>query len=419
VDRFRGDDTRSGVWNGRTISGDLAVDGDYALQVRVRDRAGNEALAPPGTPTSAKARAGTGVAVRRLTLQGPLGVVTAGSLAKLRVGPGGRRFELRLTRLGSRRAIKRDRRRGELLRIRIPDDARTGVYVVEVRSRGRIAKWPLAVAGLPPARQIDRPRPLLVLPAITWQGLNRFDSDFDGFADTLQDASSIPVERPFATGRLPRPLAREVAPLLRFFDRARLAYDLTTDLALARGEGPTLGNAPGVAVAGTATWLPRRIRERLRDEVERAGKPVAVFGGASLRRTVALLGDRLRFPSPERPDDLFGERTSSERVDPPAPLAVEQDELGLFGSDGLFGEFDLVEASTALPETARLLSAAGREPERPAFVAYRLGRGVVIRPGTSQWARQLEESALDVEVPRITTRIWRLLGRGGRPAAAR
>jgi hypothetical protein len=428
VDRFRGDERRGGTWNGRTISGDYAVDGDYALQVRVRDRAGNEALAPTGVPSPRKARPGTGVAVRRLTLEGPGGVVSAGALARLEVGPDTRRFEFTLSRLGSRRAIKTDRRSGGRLRVRIPEDARTGVYVVRVHGlrivrRGRknrrrviatgpTVSWPLAVAGLPPRGAPER-RPLVVLPAITWQGLNPFDSDLDGFADTLDDARSIPVERPFAGGRLPPRLTREVAPLLRFLDRERLAYDLTTDVALARGDGPALGNAPGVAIAGSAIWLPPGLRDRLREEVEGAGKPVAAFGGLSLRRSVALVGDRLRDPSPPRPDNLFGERSRLERVEPPAPLVAETDRLDLFAdTGGLFGEFSVVEPSLRLPEDARLLSAAGRTPDEPAFVAYRLGKGIVLRPGTPQWARQLEEQALDVEVPRITERIWRLLGRG-------
>src|SRR5690606_13414751 len=115
-------------------------------------------------------------------------------------------------------------------------------------------------------------------------------------------------------GRLPAALTRESEPLLSFLDRARLAYDLTTDLSLARDEGPALGIAPGVAIGGTATWLPRRLRDRLRGEVEAEGKAVALFGGQSLRRSVALAGDRLRDPSPPRPDDLFGERTRAERV---------------------------------------------------------------------------------------------------------
>jgi hypothetical protein len=413
VDRFRGDERRLGVWNGRTISGDFAVDGDYAFQVRVRDKAGNEALGPPGTPSAKTALPGTGVAVRRLTLEGPGGVVAAGSLARLRVGPAARPFEWELTRLGSNKVLKQGKRRGvAALRVRMPDDARSGVYVVRVRARGRGASWPLVVAGLPPRGvPADRPRPLVVLPAISWQGVNPFDSDLDGFADTLEEGGSIPAERPYAGGRLPTGLVRQSEPLLSFLDRARLAYDLTTDLSLARAEGPALGNAPGIAVGGSAIWLPRRLRDRLLAEVTEEGKAVAVFGGQSLRRSVALLGDRLRFPSPPRPDDLFGERVRSERVDPPAPLSVEEDRLRLFSSvDSLFGEFSLIERSVSLPDNARLQSAAGRDPGEPAFVGYRLGKGTVIRVGSPQWTRQLDERALDIEVPRITKRIWQLLG---------
>jgi hypothetical protein len=435
VDRFRGDESRSGVWNGRVISGAHAVDGDYAFQVRVRDRAGNEALGPRGTPSAKTALPGTGAAVRRLTLEGPGGVVAAGSLARLRVGPAARRFDWELTRLGSGKVLKQGRRRGGALRVRLPGDARSGVYFVRVRTRGVVesrvpvggegrpaaaggpvytASWPLVVGGLPPRGvPADRPRPLVVLPAITWQGVNPFDSDLDGFADTLADSASIPAERPYAGGRLPRALVRESEPLLSFLDRARLAYDLTTDLSLARDEGPALGNAPGIAIGGSAVWLPRRLRDRLLGEVEAEGKAVAVFGGRSLRRSVALVGERLRFPSPPRPDDLFGERTRSERVGPPAPLSVEQDRLRLFAAvDSLFGEFSLVERSVSLPDDARLLSAAGRDLGEPAFVGYRLGKGTVIRVGSPQWTRQLDERALDVEVPRITRRIWQLLGRG-------
>jgi hypothetical protein len=310
--------------------------------------------------------------------------------------------------------LKQGTRRGvTALRVRMPDDARSGVYVVRVSARGRGASWPLVVAGLPPKGvPADRPRPLVVLPAISWQGINPFDSDLDGFADTLLDGGSIPADRPYAGGRLPAALVRQSEPLLRFLDRARLAYDLTTDLSLARDEGPALGNAPGIAVGGSAIWLPRRVRDRLLAEVTEEGKAVAVFGGESLRRSVALTGDRLRFPSPPRPDDLFGERIRSERVDPPAPLSVEEDRLRLFATvDSLFGEFSLIDRSVALPDDARLLSAAGRDPGQPAFVGYRLGKGTVVRVGSPQWARQLDERALDIEVPRITKRIWQLLGR--------
>jgi hypothetical protein len=44
-------------------------------------------------------------------------------------------------------------------------------------------------------------------------------------------------------------------------------------------------------------------------------------------------------------------------------------------------------------------------------VGYRLGKGVVIRPGTPSWARELDESALSEEVPAVTERTWSVLSR--------
>jgi len=413
VRRFRGDGSRTGVWDGSVISGDLAVDGNYAFQVRVRDAAGNETLAPPGFPKPRTAAADTGTTVRRLTLQGPMGVVDAGSVARLQVGPRGRRFRFALSRLGSNVTIRRDRRSGGALRVGIPATARTGVYLVRVRARGRRAVWPLAVAGVPQTeRSRDRPRPLVVLPVVTWQGVNPYDSDRDGFGDTFASSRSVPAERPFAGGGLPPGFASEVSPLLRFLDRERMAYDLTTDLSLARREGPALGNAPGVAIAGSATWVPRRVRDGLRDEVEGSGLRVVSFGSETLKRTVALVDERLRDPSPPRADDLFGETTQVFRSEVPAPLSAQRDGLGLFEDvDDLFGEFSVFERSVSLPPDAELETAAGRDEDDPAFVAYRLGKGIVMRPGTPQWSRELEESRLSVEVPEVTKRIWSLLAR--------
>ena len=69
--------------------------------------------------------------------------------------------------------------------------------------------------------------------------------------------------------------------------------------------------------------------------------------------------------------------------------------------------------SAGLPPDTRVLVSAGREADQPAFVAFRLGDGLVLRSGTPQWSRDLEERRLSVEVPRVTRRIWTLLsGRG-------
>ena len=80
------------------------------------------------------------------------------------------------------------------------------MYVLRVRSRDRTAAAPLVVAGVPGRGAGTRARPLVVLPVITWQGLNRFDDDLDGFPDDLHgfpaSGSEPPLrEREAASGR--------------------------------------------------------------------------------------------------------------------------------------------------------------------------------------------------------------------------
>ncbi len=416
VRRFRGNDKREGVWDGRVATGPEttapAPEGDYAFTVTVRDRAGNRTEAPAPVPSPRTARPGTGVTVRDFTLRGPLDAVAAGSVARLEVGPFDRSFDFVLSRIGDPEAIRRGGRVGGSFRVGIPRKTKTGVYLVRVRAGEQRAVWPLTVAGLPQKEAAEgRSRVLAVLPALTWQGLNPVDDDADGFADTLLDADSVRLDRPFADGGLPARFDSEVAPLLRWLDREQLAYDLTTDLALARGEGPALGNAPGVAFLGSELWLPRPLLARLRDYVSGGGR-VSSFGVGSFRRTVRLAAAVARDPSPPRPANAFGERTA-EVTTSPSPLDVFQDDLGLFeGLSEFVGEFNRFEVSRGLADAARPLTTAGRDRDEPAFIAYRLNDGLVLRTGTPEWAGQLEESALSVEIPQVTKRIWRLLVSG-------
>jgi len=417
VRRFRGGPNRGAVWDGQVSTGPEstapAPEGDYAFTVAVRDRAGNETEAPRPVPRAAVTRPGTGVSVRRFTLRGPLSAVTAGAYAHLEVGPVDRSFDWVVSRLGDPKAVLHGGRVAGRFRIRIPSNTRTGVYLVRVRSGHERAVWPLAVAGLPPRSARSHARPLVVLPALTWQGLNRVDDDADGFADRLPFARSVRLDRPFAGGGLPKRFAAEVSPLLRWLDRERLAYDLTTDLALARRDGPALGNAPGVAFAGSELWVPRQLMERLRDYAADGGR-VAVFGADSFKRTVDLSDDTARNPSRPRRANAFGEQTELLHTSK-APLTVFEDGLGLFeGMSSFIGEFTVFEASRDLPRSARRITAAGRDAGQPAFLALGLGGGIVLRAGTPQWARELEESALSLELPLVTKRVWRMLSAGGR-----
>jgi hypothetical protein len=367
--------------------------------------------APAPVPRAPLARPGTGVSVRSFTLRGPLSAVTAGALAHLEVGPVDRSFDFVVSRLGDPKPVLRGDRVAGRFRIHIPSKMRTGVYVVRVRAGDDRAVWPLAVAGLPPRSARGEARPLVVLPALTWQGLNRWDYDADGFADRLPFSDAAGVDSPFAGGELPPRFDAEVSPLLRWLDRERMPYDLTTDLALARRDGPALGNAPGVAFAGSELWLPDELLRRIRDYAADGGR-VAVFGADSFKRTVRLRGSELSDPSPPGRENALGERTEVVRTSA-APLTVFEDGLGLFeGVSGFLGEFTVFEPSHGLPRSARRISEAGRDPGQPAFVAFGLGGGIVLRTGTPQWARELEESALSLELPQVTKRIWKVLSEG-------
>jgi hypothetical protein len=415
VRRFRGRPNRTATWDGRVSAGEErtkpAPEGDYAFTVAVRDRAGNITEAPLPTPTASVAQPGTGVTVSNFTLRGPLSAVPAGAIARFEVGPVDRDFNFAVSRLGDPKPLLHGGRVAGRFRIHIPSKMRTGVYVVRVRSGEERAVWPLAVAGLPPRSARGEARPLVVLPALTWQGLNRVDDDADGFPDRLPFSKSVRVDRPFEGGALPKRFDAEVSPLLRWLDRERLPYDLTTDLALARHEGPALGNAPGVAFAGSELWLPDELLKRLRDYVADGGR-LASFGTESFRRAISLKGAVMSDPTARRPEDALGERTKLVRTSV-APLTVFDDSLGLFeGVSGFVGDFTVFETTSGLPDSARRMTEAGRDPGEPAFVAYGLGGGIVIRAGTPQWARQLNESALSLELPQVTKRIWKLLSGG-------
>jgi hypothetical protein len=416
VRRFRGGANRTAVWDGQLSSGpqrtEPAPEGDYAFTVAVRDRAGNLTEAPQPVPHAAVARPGTGVSVRRFTLRGPLSAVTAGAFAHLEVGPVDRSFDWVVSRLGDPKAVLHGGRVGGRFRIKLPSKTRTGVYVVRVRSGKQRAVWPLAVAGLPPKSARGEARPLVVLPAFTWQGLNRVDDDADGFGDRLPFTPAVRLDRPFADDGLPPRFKSEVSPLLRWLDREQMPYDLTTDIALARREGPALGNAPGVAFAGSELWVPEQLMDRLRDYVADGGR-VAMFGADSFRRTIELSDNSAQNASRPRRANAFGEQTELLRTSP-APLTVFEDGLGLFeGMSSFVGEFTVFEASHQLPASGRRITAAGRDANQPAFLALGLGGGIVLRTGTPQWARELEESALSLELPQVTKRIWRMLSAGG------
>ena len=258
-----------------------------------------------------------------------------------------------------------------------------------------------------------RRRVLVVLPTIAWQGRNPVADTGDGLPSTLLRGGPAGVRRPYAPlpGRdgVPIGFAAQEGPLLDFFDRRELGYELTTDVALARGRGPGLAGHRGVVLAGNPRWITPGLRRDLLAYV-RAGGRVLSLGTASLRRTAGLTGEQLADPGPELPLDAFRARISDLQTgDPVEILAFGDDELGLFeGTDGLFTGFDRFEETRETWPGATIASAAGAQEGRPIIVGARVGKGIVIRTGLPDWSSRLRD---DANVATVTRRAWTLLSR--------
>jgi hypothetical protein len=246
---------------------------------------------------------------------------------------------------------------------------------------------------------------LLVVPTASWQADNPYDDDGDGVPNTLDRGGPVRLDRPFMGSGLPAGFSRQEAPLLAFLDGARLRYDITTDVALARGGPRTLQGHRGAVLAGVPRWLPAAAAPQLSTWVDGGGR-VALFGTDALRRTAQLNGNQLSGPAGPAAVDALGDRQV-----PLAPvgqlLVFHDDRLGLFtNTDGLFTGFGSGERSEGLG--SQVQSAAGPQEGQPVVVAYTLGKGLVTRTGLSGWSMRLGH---DGNVDAVTRRAWALLSR--------
>jgi hypothetical protein len=435
VARFSGRaGSRRGVWDGR-VDGRPAPPGTYMVVVAVRDRSGNVGTAPAVLPpVRGQIHGKPGITVRQITAEPPLEPVRAGQRAEFFVDSRRRSYRWSIRRVGGARPIRKGSAApGRQLSLRAPGGF-SGAYLLQVRS-GRYS------AGVPFLVQApERARLLVVVPAITWIGVDKVDDDGDGLPDTLESGGSVRWPRVIAGDRgLPAGFADQTAPLLVFLDRARIRYDLTSDIALARSNDPRATDREGVVLAGSLRWVPRPLARRLRRYVEDGGR-LASFGTDSLRRGVELGESRLTRPTQPTPTDPFGARldpVSNPRMGAdghtPVPLTALADDssLGLLtGSDGVLDTFGRLEESQPREATSRakVLTAVGQDvtdAERataeakgvqprtplPVLTATRLGKGVVVRVGLTGWATR---AAQDPEVGQITRNIVDVL-RGVRP----
>ena len=279
VARFRGrPGSRRGVWNG-LAGARPAPPGTYMVVVAVRDRSGNEGTAPAVLPpVRGQVRGKPGITVRQITAQPPLEPVRAGERVEFFVDSRRRSYRWSIRRVGIAHPVKKGSAvPGRTLAVRAPRDA-SGAYLLELRSGRYSARVPFLVQAP------ERARLLVVVPAISWLGVDKVDDDGDGLPDTLETGGPVEWPRVLVGDQgLPATFADQTAPLLVFLDRAHIRYDLTSDIALARSRDPRATDREGVVLAGSLRWVPRPLARRLRRYVEDGGR-LASFGTESLRR---------------------------------------------------------------------------------------------------------------------------------------
>ena len=402
-----GDATRW-EWDG-TDEGRRVAAGTYVVIVRARDEAGNVGSSAPVPPRPAfgqALRGRGGITVRYLTAQPAAEPVRAGEQAAVAVASVDKNFSWTVRRVGERDIRKRGRgTQSRVVRFPAPG-GKSGLYLFEVRTRTRRTAAPVVVQA---QQQRDV---LVVLPATTWQGLNPVDDDGDGRPDTLQAGRPVRIGRPYVKSGLPAALPRHEALLLARLDREGHRYDLTTDVALARGTGPKLDGHRGAILAGDTRWLDVRTARSLRAWVRKGGRLLSV-GTGSLRRTVELTrGGRAVQPTPPTPRDLFGVRLSPVQR-PAAPVTVVNvvDDIQLFaGTEGQFGAIGAFEQTLDVRggPSAIAAAAATQDGRRQVIVASRLGRGLVIRPGLPDFSASLGSNG---ELAGFLERVWALLAR--------
>jgi hypothetical protein len=421
---------RTATWDGLDDTGRPAPPGTYLIAVSARDRSYNLGTGPKLPPRAGQIEGRPGVTVRGLAVQPPVKPVPAGQLTSFRVDARGQSYRWSIRRIGEPRPRKRsaDRKTTSIITPRAPGGI-SGVYLLEARAGRWSASVPFAVQG-------EKRAPLLVvLPVMTWLGTQRLDDPRrpDGLPNTLGTGATVPFPRLYAgEDGLPEGFAEEVAPLLVALDRARIRYDLTTDLALSLGGGPDAATRPGVLFAGRSRWVTRPLAKRLRKYVEEGGR-VALFGTGSLRSSVQVGATRLLRPTPAGPSDALGGRIAEPRKlegDPLpdlAPIIDDPDDLPVFrGSDAFLSGFERVEELVSAGTGAEVVAAIGEQvtaeevtkaeaegrdprPERPAFSLVKQGKGYVIRVGIEGWVARLAKG--DAEIAQLTRNVVDLLRR--------
>jgi len=386
------------IWNGK-IHGRPAPQGTYLVGFAVTNQACTTGRFPSRLPPVAGSTPHAGVSVRYLAAQPPLAPVPAGSTALVSVDAAGQPYRWALRSAGTQTVLAAGTSSSSSLRVAVPPRV-AGLYELSLRSGSHRTTVPLVVN----ARRA-RPAPILVvLPALTWQGQNPVDDDGDGVPNTLLDGGPIDLARPLVNG-LPAGFADE-AGFLSFLTRSHLGYDLTTDLGLIDGIGPSLAGHAGVVLAGAERWLPDSTSSALRAYVQSGGHLLSI-GVDSLRRGVTVAGGRAFDPTSPRQTDALGARPAGLVTRNRDPIEVLRDGLGIFtGTSGVWRGYPSYQPIASVAAPVQISSAAGTSSSTPSIVGYTLGRGIVVSIGLPGFGSSLTGNR---DAQQLVRRLWTVL----------
>ncbi|ADB48525.1 N,N-dimethylformamidase beta subunit family domain-containing protein [Conexibacter woesei] len=394
----------SAEWDG-TVDGRPAPAGTYLMGLLVADRAGNRGTFPAQVPPrSGDVPGRAGVTVRYLAAAPSFTPVRAGASTTVFVDARRRRYSWALRRWGDPRVLARGRGRDVRLRVRTPR-GQAGLHVLSIATADHRTQVPIVVRARVPRRV------LVVLPSLTWEGLNAVDDDGDGMPNTLDGAgrdASARLGRPLAKG-MPTSIPAQEGALLRFLDDNLLRYDLTTDAALAAGTGPSLGDYAGAVFAGDSRWITPQLRRALRRRVQDGGR-IWSLGTDALRRSVRLRDGLLTQPSTPAPTDALGARPVVPLVESPAPVTLTTSLNGpIFDqTGGSFAGYDSYETLASVIPEAELSAAAGPDADTNVIASWQLGDGTAIHTGLPQLASKAADDELDAAA--LVRSIWSVVG---------
>jgi hypothetical protein len=408
------------VWDGTLTHRQPAPQGTYLVGIRLTDATCNRVRWPATLDPAPGSTAHAGVTVRYLAAEPPLTPVTPGHAATVEVDSRQHHYTWALRRAGVAKVLSSGSSTAVSLSVQLPGGG-AGLYGLALRWGSHRIVVPLIAgtvgssgsgsgsggsgsgsAGLSSAAP---GHVLVVLPTLSWQGLNPVDDDGDGIPNTLLSGEPVRLARPLVI--TPAGFAQEAA-LIAYLRRAGLPFDLTTDLAYAHGDGPSLDDYSGVVLAGDERWVTASFGDSLARYVQQGGR-VLSLGIGSLQRSVTIDDGQALDPSAAHRVDFLDGRPLAIKSTHGTLLLVQRDQLGLFagGASPLSG-YPTYQPFGPPQHPARLLSSLGVSRASPTVIGYALGQGRVVDIGLPGFAASL---AHHVEAQHLLGNAWSLLSR--------